>query len=131
MGSDKIIVKHFQWLGWPDHGVPDPKSYSSLLFFVKQILNYKKKKRESIIVHCRLILNINTYLMFVSAGVGRTGTLVALANLTLIVKKIKKHIKNKPSILDSTYISVFSIVRRMREQRCKMVETYVYFCLYY
>ena len=53
MGSDKIIVKHFQWLGWPDHGVPDPQSYSSLLFFVKQILDYKKEKRESIIIHCR------------------------------------------------------------------------------
>ena len=76
-------------------------------------------------------MNINNDLMFVSAGVGRTGTLLGLANLALIVKKIKMHIKNKPSILDSTYLSVFSIVRRMREQRCCMVETYVYFCLSY
>ena len=60
-----------------------------------------------------------------SAGVGRTGTLIGLANLALIIKNIKKHISNNPSILDETYLSVFGVVRRMREQRWSMVQTYV------
>ena len=53
MRTEKVTVQHYQWLGWPDHGVPDSQNYSSLLFFIKEILDYKKKKTEPIIIHCR------------------------------------------------------------------------------
>lgn len=65
-----------------------------------------------ILVHC-------------SAGCGRTGTLIGILNAIASINELKKIGKAKS---DSGYdltprISVFSIVRRLREQRWAMVKT--------
>ena len=62
------------------------------------------KKRERLLVHCR-------------AGIGRTGTTLALINSTIAMKEQKKVGVEDP------LLSVFSIVRRMREMRIWMVQT--------
>lgn len=62
------------------------------------------KPDEKIMVHC-------------SAGVGRTGTLIALTNL---IGEAKGADKNRR-------LSVFRTVRLLREQRMNMVERFVHF----
>lgn len=94
-------IKHFQYLNWPDKKIPsDQESFLQLLNELKEA---EKNVTEKIIVHC-------------SAGVGRTGTMLALSNLKTI---IDEQFERK---LDYG-VSVFSVVRRLREQRMQMVQT--------
>ncbi|VDN34371.1 unnamed protein product [Cylicostephanus goldi] len=53
-------VKHIQWENWPDRGVPPTKLTAT------NILSEVRGTTKPIIVHC-------------SAGIGRTGTIVAIA----------------------------------------------------
>ncbi|KAH7723191.1 Protein-tyrosine phosphatase containing protein [Aphelenchoides avenae] len=52
-------IKHFQWMDWPDRGVPPCKLTAMVL------LSSVRGARKPIIVHC-------------SAGIGRTGSIVAI-----------------------------------------------------
>ncbi|KAK6734923.1 hypothetical protein RB195_018240 [Necator americanus] len=52
-------VRHYQWLDWPDRGVP-PVRLTSM-----ELLSRIRGTKKPIIVHC-------------SAGIGRTGTIVAI-----------------------------------------------------
>eukprot|EP01016_Furgasonia_blochmanni_P044713 TRINITY_DN6230_c0_g1_i7.p2 TRINITY_DN6230_c0_g1~~TRINITY_DN6230_c0_g1_i7.p2 ORF type:complete len:171 (+),score=21.23 TRINITY_DN6230_c0_g1_i7:697-1209(+) len=114
-GSDGevLTVAQFQWTGWPDHGVPSEGTYS----IVEQLLDimrkeYETKPAQPIIVHC-------------SAGVGRTGTLIALFNLNLTLEKLVQGFINedRDEKQKSYRLSVFGVVRRLREQRWGMVYT--------
>ena len=90
---------------WPDHGLPkDMKPMMRLIEVAHS--GVEEKKEEKIMVHC-------------SAGVGRTGTLIALANLTGEAKGAGKDKK----------VSVFRTVRKLRDQRMHMVERPVLFTL--
>ncbi|KAL4473957.1 hypothetical protein ABPG72_000319 [Tetrahymena utriculariae] len=141
----KIVIQ-YHWLGWPDHGVPDDDSYETLeeiIDIMVQNANLGKKT----VVHC-------------SAGVGRTGTILSLVNLTmtlqyfagqikqLILKQldINQHdqsaieaigkISQKLDLLtdkqkDEFRISIFGTVRRLREQRWGMVYTNVQYSYLY
>jgi len=62
-------------LTWPDHGAPEEQDYK----IIETILDYMKEfhlsenttkeaKRDKILTHC-------------SAGIGRTGTIIAIYNL--------------------------------------------------
>ncbi|CAJ0967513.1 unnamed protein product, partial [Ranitomeya imitator] len=60
------VVRHFHFTAWPDHGVP--KATSVLIEFrnlVREYVTNDDSMHSPIVVHC-------------SAGVGRTGTLIAL-----------------------------------------------------
>ncbi|GMT28043.1 hypothetical protein PFISCL1PPCAC_19340, partial [Pristionchus fissidentatus] len=84
--TDKNLKKfyHWQWRGWPDRGVPF--STAPMLRILREIRGSRFKS----IVHC-------------SAGVGRTGTLVAveyvlqsiMQNQTVNMKEALKHIRNQ------------------------------------
>uniref|UniRef100_A0AC34QP84 Protein tyrosine phosphatase n=1 Tax=Panagrolaimus sp. JU765 TaxID=591449 RepID=A0AC34QP84_9BILA len=52
-------VRHYQWIDWPDRGVPPCRLTAMVL------LSHVRGTKKPIIVHC-------------SAGIGRTGTIVAL-----------------------------------------------------
>uniref|UniRef100_A0AAQ5WXJ3 protein-tyrosine-phosphatase n=1 Tax=Amphiprion ocellaris TaxID=80972 RepID=A0AAQ5WXJ3_AMPOC len=59
------VLRHFHYTVWPDHGVPE--STQSLIQFVRTVRDYvdRSPSTGATIVHC-------------SAGVGRTGTFIAL-----------------------------------------------------
>ncbi|XP_032594468.1 tyrosine-protein phosphatase 10D [Drosophila grimshawi] len=89
------IMRHFHFTTWPDFGVPEPPQ--SLVRFVRAFRDVIGTDMRPIIVHC-------------SAGVGRSGTFIAL-------DRILQHI-NK-----SDYVDIFGIVFAMRKERVFMVQT--------
>ena len=95
-------MTQFHLTSWPDHGVPE--SVSPLMKFHQQMLNSCNTRGGPLLVHC-------------SAGVGRTGTFIAL--------DIALEQANKEGIVD-----IPGIINRLREQRMKMVQTEVYMSLY-
>jgi len=60
-GKERLI-RHFNFLSWPDHGVPYP---DALLSFVRKVNESTPTDGRPVVVHC-------------SAGVGRTGTYIVL-----------------------------------------------------
>lgn len=95
--GEKKIVNHLQSIAWPDHGAPElDEEYDSIKFIVDEVL----ENRGPVVVHC-------------SAGIGRTGTLIALCQMIEAVQMTTFNPR----------VSVFGTVRRLREQRWKMVQT--------
>ncbi|XP_052244016.1 tyrosine-protein phosphatase 10D-like [Dreissena polymorpha] len=102
------IVKQFWYLKWPDMGCPeDPQM---LLDFVKSVREHTHRpgRTNPTVVHC-------------SAGVGRTGTFIAVDHLL-------QYIRNHDTV------NIYQLVLDMREHRVNMVQTedqfiYIYECL--
>ncbi|XP_058873504.1 receptor-type tyrosine-protein phosphatase H-like [Acipenser ruthenus] len=95
--SESRTVKQFHFNAWPDHGVPD--NTATLIQFralVRKFLDNRERNGPAI-VHC-------------SAGVGRTGTLIALDSLLLQIEKEKA-------------VGIQSFVQKMRLHRPLMVQT--------
>ncbi len=81
-GHQSVVFKHLHFLHWPDHGVPNPEDYQGLLTFIRfvdqsnrDISTFSSNQDPTeidpdppIIVGC-------------SAGIGRTGTFIALSSL--------------------------------------------------
>ncbi|XP_013387209.1 receptor-type tyrosine-protein phosphatase eta isoform X2 [Lingula anatina] len=102
LGNNTRTVRHFNFTVWPDFGCPD--TTRSLLEFVKVVRTHIKPDIQGpICVHC-------------SAGVGRTGTFIA-------VDRLLQHIR------EHNEVDIFGLVLEMRENRCNMVQTedqYIY-----
>nr|XP_011451000.2 receptor-type tyrosine-protein phosphatase kappa isoform X5 [Crassostrea gigas] len=93
--GENRTIKQFHYTTWPDHGVP--KFGHSLLLMRQKIRTYDPLNNGPPIVHC-------------SAGVGRTGTYIAVdVNL-----EQAKH---------EGIIDVHNFVQLMRTQRVNMVQT--------
>uniref|UniRef100_A0A8C5W910 Tyrosine-protein phosphatase non-receptor type n=1 Tax=Leptobrachium leishanense TaxID=445787 RepID=A0A8C5W910_9ANUR len=93
-------IQHYQYLTWPDHGVPsDPGGVLSFLGEVNR-MQENTPKAGPIIVHC-------------SAGIGRTGTIIAI---DLLVDMI-----NMKGV--DTDIDVQKTIKMVRSQRSGMVQT--------
>ncbi|XP_062567904.1 receptor-type tyrosine-protein phosphatase kappa-like [Saccostrea cucullata] len=90
-GSRTIVQFHFT--RWPDHGTPNPLS---LLFFLRHFRHKIRPSLYPIIVHC-------------SAGIGRTGTFIALDVLSRYGEQKGK-------------INVIEFVKSMRKDRMTMVQ---------
>ena len=102
--NDDLEIKQIHIICWPDHGMP--KNQNLAIEIVDTMINYIKIERGSenkapIVVHC-------------SAGVGRTGTVIATSVIILCLEYLKK--LNKPLIMN-----VFNVVRKLREQRYSLV----------
>ncbi|XP_067947049.1 receptor-type tyrosine-protein phosphatase kappa-like [Watersipora subatra] len=61
--GEKRTITHFNYLSWPDHGVPDIEMFVSFHRLISSRIS--NSETQPLLVHC-------------SAGVGRTGTYVAL-----------------------------------------------------
>ncbi|KAI4894586.1 hypothetical protein NFI96_018812, partial [Prochilodus magdalenae] len=90
-------VRHFHFTAWPDHGVPET---------TEVLINFRHLVREHMdqysrhsptVVHC-------------SAGVGRTGTFIALDHLIFQIER-------------DSMVDIFGIVYDMRMHRSLMVQT--------
>ncbi|XP_018083722.1 receptor-type tyrosine-protein phosphatase H isoform X2 [Xenopus laevis] len=90
-------ARHFHFTVWPDHGVPE--NTTDIVEFRNLVREYMDQKRNSgpTVVHC-------------SAGVGRTGTLIALDYL---IQKMEKEQR----------IGIYGFVHKMRLNRPLMVQT--------
>ncbi|XP_037551667.1 receptor-type tyrosine-protein phosphatase beta, partial [Nematolebias whitei] len=91
------VLRHFHYTVWPDHGVPE--STQSLIQFVRTVRDYvdRSPSTGATVVHC-------------SAGVGRTGTFIAL-------DRVLQQLDSKGTI--DLYGSVFD----QRLHRQHMVQT--------
>eukprot|EP00731_Ephydatia_muelleri_P019021 Em0011g1061a len=93
---DVLQVTHYQYTSWPDDEVP--QFSTSFLNFVRRVqMVHDKSTGVPLLVHC-------------SAGVGRTGTFIALDTLL-------------DTMRSETSISVFEVVKDMRRRRVLMVQT--------
>ncbi|XP_077171230.1 receptor-type tyrosine-protein phosphatase H [Paroedura picta] len=91
------LARHFHYTSWPDHGVPVVTS--PILHFRDLVRGHVEQHVEGgpILVHC-------------SAGVGRTGTFIALDTLLSQAQKEGR-------------VGVYSFVQRMRKNRPLMIQT--------
>ncbi|XP_069125796.1 LOW QUALITY PROTEIN: receptor-type tyrosine-protein phosphatase epsilon-like [Argopecten irradians] len=87
-------VHQFHYTTWPDHGTPDP---NELVVFHRRVKNYEAALKGRMVVHC-------------SAGIGRTGTFIALDALLEYGKETER-------------IDVSQYIKTMRKDRVNMVQT--------
>ena len=96
------IVNHYHYVGWPDAGVPeDPAAMLDYLWDARLRQAAEGPSAGPMTVHC-------------SAGIGRTGTFVALDCLVAALTE------GGPS---ETPIDVQRLVRILRRQRFGMIQT--------
>ncbi|XP_034542203.1 phosphatidylinositol phosphatase PTPRQ [Notolabrus celidotus] len=88
-----ILVRHFNYTSWPEHGVPE--SCSTFIKFVKAVRGHRHDN-TTIVVHC-------------SAGVGRTGVFIALDHLI-------QHVR------DHDFVDIYGLVAELRSERMCMVQ---------
>ncbi|XP_011489637.1 receptor-type tyrosine-protein phosphatase beta isoform X1 [Oryzias latipes] len=91
------MLRHFHYTVWPDHGVPE--TTQSLIQFVRTVRDYvdRSPSTGATVVHC-------------SAGVGRTGTFIAL-------DRVLQQLDSKGTI------DLYGIVFDLRLHRQHMVQT--------
>ncbi|KAJ8305908.1 hypothetical protein KUTeg_016453 [Tegillarca granosa] len=94
-GSEWRKIRQFHFTAWPDRGVP--KYASSLVQFRHKVLSMSTKGKGPLIVHC-------------SAGIGRTGTFIALDILVAQARSTGQ-------------VDVYTCVETLRCQRVNMVQT--------
>lgn len=120
------VLRHFHYTVWPDHGVPE--SPQSLIQFVRTVRDYVDRSPNTgpTVVHCRCVYvqcsasNKNYYratfewiCVCVSAGVGRTGTFIAL-------DRVLQQLDSKGTI------DLYGCVFDLRLHRQHMVQTEVH-----
>ena len=73
--GQSVHFNHLLYTAWPDHGVPDPGDHQALINFIAQVDETNRIQTSAadgpdppVMVNC-------------SAGIGRTGTFIALASL--------------------------------------------------
>ncbi|XP_064029783.1 receptor-type tyrosine-protein phosphatase V-like isoform X2 [Pogoniulus pusillus] len=91
------LLSHLHYTAWPDHGIPE--STTSIMTFRELVREHIQSSKEAgpTLVHC-------------SAGVGRTGTFLALDRLLLQMRQEKA-------------VDVFGAVHTLRMSRYLMVQT--------
>ncbi|KAJ8270922.1 hypothetical protein GJAV_G00120780 [Gymnothorax javanicus] len=93
--SEKREVRQFQFMAWPDHGVPEYPT--PILAFLRRVKACNPPDAGPMVVHC-------------SAGVGRTGCLI-------VIEAMLERMKHEKSV------DIYGHVTCMRAQRNYMVQT--------
>ncbi|ELT88458.1 hypothetical protein CAPTEDRAFT_112007 [Capitella teleta] len=88
-------IKQFHFTAWPDHGVP--QRASPIISFRRKVRSYDQSHPGTMLVHC-------------SAGVGRTGTFIALDFLQDMAE-------------EEQAIDLFNCTMNMRRDRVNMIQT--------
>jgi protein-tyrosine phosphatase len=103
IGSESKIVWHFLFAGWADYSKPEGSDREALLELIKLTASKSGTPDNPRVVHC-------------SAGVGRTGTFIALDHLLQELES-----GQLLQVADPETDPVFETVNQMREQRMMMV----------
>nr|XP_046156351.1 receptor-type tyrosine-protein phosphatase F-like isoform X5 [Oncorhynchus gorbuscha] len=93
--SEKREVRQFQFMAWPDHGVPEYPTPT--LAFLRRVKSCNPTDAGPMVVHC-------------SAGVGRTGCFI-------VIEAMLERMKHEKSV------DIYGHVTCMRAQRNYMVQT--------
>ena len=109
-------VTQLHYVGWPDYGVPEEDDH--LINLVKQVRyiiqsdknKISKREKFMVLAHC-------------SAGVGRTGTFIAMYQL---MDQIEEMFQTKYKQCDdkNRYIDIFNTVLFLRSKRVEMVQSW-------
>ena len=118
-------VIQLNYLSWPDHGAPEPSDYLIIQKLIQYIEEYKcqnqqneeslQRKFQQQEIHSKIVLHC-------SAGIGRTGTILAIYNIIESLN-ILLQLKGEMSAENIPRVSIFGVVRRLREQRYCMVQS--------
>ncbi|XP_060079305.1 receptor-type tyrosine-protein phosphatase alpha-like, partial [Ylistrum balloti] len=87
-------IHQFHYTTWPDHGTPDS---NELVVFHRRVKHYPSALPGKMVIHC-------------SAGIGRTGTFIALDALLDYGKEFEQ-------------VDVLQYIKTMRKDRINMVQT--------
>ncbi|KAF5308898.1 hypothetical protein FQR65_LT00598 [Abscondita terminalis] len=103
---EQWTITHLQYTDWPDFGCPN--GTQEMLEFCRLMRDYADKRNSPVILHC-------------SAGIGRTGTLIALDILLQTIDENKD-------------VDIFNAVLNLRKDRKNMVQTekqylYIHNCI--
>lgn len=111
----KRQVTHFQFLSWPDYGVPS--SAASLIDFLRAVRNQQSMAVGSLGPRSRGLSPEPPIVVHCSAGIGRTGTFCSLDICLAQLEELGT-------------LNVFQTVSRMRTQRAFSIQTpeQYYFC---
>lgn len=104
--NNKRNITHFHFKDWPDHDVPE--DFDSMINFCQILRRNMTANKGFVVIHC-------------SAGIGRTGTLIAIDILL-------QHLR------DNRKLDVFGTVYRLRHNRINMVQresqyAFIYNCV--
>lgn len=113
---DSWNVKHFHYQQWPDHGTPEE---SLPIRNICEDLQHARsmEQKEPVVVHC-------------SAGIGRTGTFVAVDILRQRLKKLAEAGSCTPAQLAEA-LNLPALVHELRQQRMGMVQTFEQYAFIY
>ncbi|KAL1957979.1 hypothetical protein VTO42DRAFT_5371 [Malbranchea cinnamomea] len=103
VGEGSKIVWHYLFAGWSDYNKPEGADRDALLKLVTATAEKTGSLTNPRVVHC-------------SAGVGRTGTFIALDHLLRELRSGKLL-----KVTDDNVDTVFDTVNQLREQRMMMV----------
>ena len=111
--NEERKIQQIHYGGWPDHETPEDMQavYGNILFMFNIV--DKLIGKSPVCVHC-------------SAGVGRTGTFIALYNL---YRDIIFQINDKKTKMVS--FSLMNLVRKLKEMRMHLVENFKQYELIY
>ena len=90
-----LPITQYQFMSWPDHGIPEHAT--PLMTLHQRVMVEWRNVGGPVLVHC-------------SAGVGRTGTFIAM-DIALEQAKRKGE------------VDIAGIVNRLRQQRMRMIQT--------
>ncbi|XP_065904176.1 receptor-type tyrosine-protein phosphatase alpha-like [Dysidea avara] len=93
--GESFDVTQFHYVAWPDHGVPEYAT--GMLSFYRRIRDFHSTTKDPMLVHC-------------SAGVGRTGTFIAL---DIVLRQVK----------NENVVDIHNVINRLRHQRPQMVQS--------
>lgn len=103
-GEETKTVWHLLFSGWPDFNVPEDEDRAGLLELIKLSASKNTGPNNPIIVHC-------------SAGVGRSGTFIALEHLLAELESASlTDVKDDDDL-------IYNTVKELREQRMMMVQS--------
>jgi len=123
LGGDSRVITHIQFTNWLDRSTPSNQEPSELLQLVHLTRVMCSQGRDNIRVKQDIEATSSPLLVHCSAGVGRTGTFIA-------VDQIIRALDSR----QSTDIDIFHITYLLRKERMFMVQTraqyeYIYRCV--